>query len=61
MKCHGLGDFSMTKQTTSSFINTSVAFAIGSNANTLRVQLIFPSKPNFCNFFEFQATKSIKK
>ncbi len=29
--------------------------------NTLKVQLIFPSKPNFCNFFEFPTTKSNKK
>jgi hypothetical protein len=29
--------------------------------NTLRAQLIFPSKPNFCNLFEFPVTKSIFK
>jgi hypothetical protein len=32
-----------------------------SNVNTLMAQLIFPFKPNFCNLFEFPATKSTKK
>jgi hypothetical protein len=35
---------------------TSVACAFGPSVNILR-QLIFPSKPNFCNLFEFPATK----
>jgi len=30
---------------------TSVACAICPSVNKLRAQLIFPSKPNFCNFF----------
>jgi hypothetical protein len=34
---------------------------IGLSVNTLKVQLILPSKPNFYNFFEFSATKSIQK
>jgi hypothetical protein len=29
--------------------------------NTLKAQPILPSKPNFCNLFEFSATKSIQK
>jgi hypothetical protein len=29
--------------------------------NTLRAQLIFPSQPNYCNLFEFSATKSTHK
>jgi hypothetical protein len=38
-------------------IHTNVAYAVGPSVNALRVQLIFPSKPNFCNLFEFSATK----
>jgi len=39
----------------------SVACAVGPSVNTLRAQLILPSEPNFCNFFEFPATKSSQK
>jgi len=42
----------------SMFTYTSVASAVHPSGNTLRAQLIFPSKPNFCNLFEFPATKS---
>jgi hypothetical protein len=31
------------------------------NVNSLRAQLVFPSKPNFCNLFEFPAPKSTEK
>jgi hypothetical protein len=31
------------------------------NVNTLKVQLDFPSKLNFCKLFEFLATKSTQK
>ncbi len=31
------------------------------NTHTFRAQLIFPSKPKFCNLFEFPATKSTQK
>ncbi len=41
--------------------STTVAFVVGPSVNTVRAQLIFPSKPNFCNLFEFPATKSTKK
>jgi hypothetical protein len=44
-----------------SFIMTNVACVVGPSVNTLRVQLIFPCKPSFCNLFEFPKTKSIKK
>jgi hypothetical protein len=37
-----------------------VACAIGPSVNTLKAQLIFPSKLNFCNFFEILTTKSFK-
>jgi hypothetical protein len=37
---------------------TSVAYVAGPSVNTLRVQQIFPSKPNFCNLFEFPAITS---
>jgi hypothetical protein len=40
---------------------TSVACDIGPGVNTLRAQLIFLSKPNFCNLFEFSATKFTEK
>jgi hypothetical protein len=40
---------------------TSVACAVGPGVSTLRAQLIFPSKLDFCNLFEFPATKSTKK
>jgi hypothetical protein len=40
---------------------TSVGCALGSIVNTLRAQLIFPSKPNFRNLFDFPATQSIQK
>jgi hypothetical protein len=40
---------------------TSVVRAVGPSVNTLSTQLIFPSKPNFCNLFEFLATKSTQK
>ncbi len=40
---------------------TSVTCVVGPSVNTLRVQLIFLSKPNFCNLFEFPATKSTPK
>jgi hypothetical protein len=36
---------------------TSVACDVGPSVNTLKGQLIFPSKPNFCNLFEFLANK----
>ncbi len=39
----------------------SVACAVGPNVNTLRAQLVLPSEPNFCNLFEFPATKSTQK
>ncbi len=39
----------------------SVTYVVGPNVNTLEAQLIFPSKPNFCNFFEFPTTKFTKK
>jgi hypothetical protein len=39
---------------------TSVACAIGPSVNTLRAQLNFPSKLNFCKLFEFLTTKSFK-
>jgi hypothetical protein len=43
-------------------IITSLACAIGPSVNTqLRSQLVFPSKPKFCNLFKFAATKSTKK
>ncbi len=38
-----------------------VACAIGPSVNTLRAQLILPSKPIFCNLFEFLTTKSTQK
>jgi hypothetical protein len=38
-----------------------VAYAIGPTMNTLRVQLIFPSNPNFCNLIELSTTKSPQK
>jgi hypothetical protein len=41
--------------------NTNVACAVARNVNTLRVQLIFPSKPNISNLFEFPTTKSTQK
>ncbi len=31
------------------------------NVNTWKAQVIFLSKPNFCNFFDFLATKSTQK
>jgi hypothetical protein len=37
---------------------TSVACAVGPGVNTL---LVFSHKPNFCNLFEFPATKSTQK
>ncbi len=40
---------------------TNVAYVVGPSVNTVRAQLIFPSKPNFCNLFEFLATKSAQK
>jgi hypothetical protein len=40
---------------------TSVACAVGPGVITLRAQVIFPSKLNFCNLFEFPATKSTQK
>ncbi len=40
---------------------TSVACDIGPGVNTLRAQLICRSKPNFCNLFEFSATKFTEK
>jgi hypothetical protein len=43
------------------FKYTSVVYAICPSVNTWRVQLIFPTKLNFCNLFEFLATKSIQK
>ncbi len=42
-------------------IFTSVACAIHPSVNRLRAQLIFPSKPNFCNLYEFPTTKSIQR
>ncbi len=36
-----------------SLITTSVAYAIGPSVNTLKVQLIFPSKPNFAICLNF--------
>jgi hypothetical protein len=39
----------------------SVAFVLGPSVNTLKVQLIFPFNPNFCNFFEFPTTKFTPK
>jgi hypothetical protein len=38
-----------------------VICAIGPTMNTLRVQLIFPSNPNFSNLIEFSGTKSTQK
>jgi hypothetical protein len=37
------------------------SLAIGPSVNTLRAQLIFPYKPNFCNLFQIPATKSTQK
>jgi hypothetical protein len=42
-------------------IHTNVACVVGPSVNIWRVQLIFPSKPNFCNLFEFPATKITQK
>jgi hypothetical protein len=42
-------------------IYTSVDDAIGLSVNTLKAQLIFPSKTNFCNLFEFSSIKSTPK
>jgi len=42
-------------------IDISGACVVGPSVNTLRAQLIFPSRPNFCNLFEFLATKFPKK
>jgi hypothetical protein len=42
-------------------IHTNVACAVGPSVNILRVELIFPSKPNFCNLFEFPAKKFTQK
>jgi hypothetical protein len=39
---------------------TNVTCAIGPSVNTLKAQLIFPSKLNFCKLFEFLTTKSFK-
>jgi hypothetical protein len=39
----------------------NVACDVGPTVNTLKAQLILPSKPNFCNLFEFPTTKSIQK
>jgi hypothetical protein len=36
-----------------------VACIVEPSVNTLKAQLIFLSKPNFCNLFGFLATKSI--
>ncbi len=41
--------------------NTSVACVVAPSVNTLRAQLIFPSKPNISNLFEFPTTKSTQK
>jgi hypothetical protein len=41
--------------------STSVAYAIGPSVTTSRAQLIFPSKPKFCNFFEFSKTNPFEK
>ncbi len=38
----------------------NVTCGIGPSVNTLKVQLNFLSKLNFCNLFEFIATKSIE-
>jgi hypothetical protein len=43
------------------FIVIKVACANGLSVNTLKAQLIVPSKPNFYIFFEFLPTKSIQK
>jgi hypothetical protein len=44
------------------FILISVACdVVDPSVNTLRVQLIFLSEPNFCYLFEFLVTKSIQK
>jgi hypothetical protein len=51
--------FSIKKHMRAQFQNWK--FSKFSNVNTLRAQLIFPSKPNFCNLFEFLATKSTQK
>jgi hypothetical protein len=37
------------------------SLANGPSVNIPRAQLIFPSKPKFCNLFEFSATKSTQK
>ncbi len=36
------------------------SLAVGPSVNTLRAQLIFPYKPNFCNFLNFQQQNSLK-
>jgi len=39
---------------------TSVTCDVGLNVNALRTELIFHSKPNFCNLFEFQQQNPLK-
>jgi hypothetical protein len=46
---------------TSTFNSDWCSCALGSSVNTLRDQLIFPSKLDFCNLFKFPATKSTQK
>jgi hypothetical protein len=38
----------------------SVTCAIGPIVHTLKAQMIFPSKPNFCNFCEFWQQNPLK-
>jgi hypothetical protein len=42
-------------------IDISVARVVGPSVNTLRAQLIFPSRPNFCKLSEFPTTKFTQK
>jgi hypothetical protein len=41
-------------------MGATVTCAVCPSVNTLRAQLIFPSKPKLCNLFKLWATKSIQ-
>jgi hypothetical protein len=43
------------------FTFSELKFSKFGNVNTLRAQLIFPPKSNFCNLFEFSPTKFTQK